>query len=243
MCTKKNTPESVYNSKMNRATKGHNITYPSYKEVISYIGSKPIPSPFFSYIMCHIRDYSRDLSVSDFFWNKQLYSSTIDKVSILYPSIQRQQIKKALQKLSDSEIKDVLEGKKLLHFKRPYSKTQDYYKSFIGTTYGSYTIKDFWKRFVKIGKTEYCFIVECKRCHRISLKRCVRLLNREGIFCLKCTCGLNRPHRNSAIKEKRENDILCISEYSMYSSLGMYSIIDSEYKKSDVLDLFGYAYF
>lgn len=249
MVAKHNTPWSVYNSKMNRVIKGHNITYPSYFEVINYIGEKPEDTPYFSYIMCQYRDYSKDLKPSDFFWNRQLNTSTLNKVHRLYPHVRRQQIKKALQKLSAQEIKDVLDEKKLLSFKRPYFKTDEYYRSFVGSTFGSYLIKDLW-RVCRQERTEYRFVVECSRCHKLITKRVDHFLRKIGILCLRCTYGSNRPHKNSALLGRLacyDNDEIYLSEYSRYSSQGMFAVVDSmldsDYNTSDILNIFGTSYF
>ncbi len=250
--TKINTPWSVYNSKMNRIAKCHNITYPCYNDVINYIGDKPKDSTYFTWIMCHTRDYSKNLKPSDFFWNRQLNTYTLNKVHALYPNVRRQQIKKALQKLSEQEIKNVLDESKTLQFKRPYSKTEAFYRSFIGKVFGSYTIKDLWKlhKSNKPTRTEYRYIVECNRCHKIITKRSERFIKKIGNLCLNCTHGLYRHHRNSAllgIRINHDEDIVCLSEYSRYSSQGMTPIIDtlldSEYDIQDVIDVFGIYYF
>lgn len=250
--TKHNNPWSIFNSKMNRIAKNHNISYPAYDDVISYIGEKPEDSPYFTWIMCHTRDYSKDLEPSDFFWNRQLKTSTLNKAQNIYFSIPRQQIKKALQKLDENELKDVLSEYKVLKFKRPYSRSESYYRSFIGTILGSYTIRDLWKLHKPNhhNRTEYRYIVECNRCHRIITKRSARFLKKSGIFCLNCTHGLYRCHRNSAlldIKINHDTDVVLMSEYSRYSSQGMNIIIDtlldSEYDKQDIVEVFGISYF
>lgn len=102
-----------YNTSMRRVAEKHHISYPSFDEVIAYLGEKPNNTEHYTYILAQTRDYTKPITPKDFFWNRRLTPSILNKAYSIYKNkTSRQQVKKALQKLSYEEINDVLSRKK-----------------------------------------------------------------------------------------------------------------------------------
>lgn len=176
-----------YNTSMKRLLLSGKIKeYPTYDDVIRYIGDKPDDTEYYTFTLEHTRSDTGVLLASDFHWCRQLLPAIIDTVHELYKDVtSRQQVKKALQKLSYKEISDVISFKRHLQFKIPYKKRESLYKDSLGTVIGSYKIIDlFYHRRDKI-RTEYSYIVQCVKCNRLKITRCHRFLNNE---CSNCNC-------------------------------------------------------
>lgn len=255
-----------YMTSMGRLVKSGKITsFPKYEDVMLYIGDKPDETTHSSYILSHRKDKDNtELSVQSFFWNRKLKESTIDDVYTIYEyRTSRQQVKKALQKLSDNEIGEVLSGKHILSFKTPYNKTEEIYKSYIGKTVGSFIIKDIWqidRSSHDVKRSEYRYVLECSKCHSITTNRCKRILKNSGIYCPKCTWMLHKKPKNSGLYREDFDDSgwMCemikentSSEYSRFSCdveflVGSYVDAEngnSDYSLEEFTEIFGTSYF
>ena len=258
-----NKQRNNYMTSMGRLVKSGKISsFPKYEDVMMYVGEKPEETQYSSYILSHKK--TPTLSPECFFWNRKLKEETLNSVYKIYEhETSRQQVKKALQKLSDEKISDVLKRKYYLSFKTQHTKTEEIYKSYIGKTIGSFRILDIWKVNVSshnVKRTQYRYVLECTKCHHITTNRCNRILKNSGTYCSKCSWMLHKKPKNSGLYKPEFDDSLwlcelirenSISEYTRFSrDVGFLveSKVDAENGLSDdslesIQDIFGDDYF
>lgn len=244
-----------YNTAMKRLLDSGKIcAYPSYESVIGYIGEMPEATEFYSYQLSHNKVFGGFLKVTDFYWNRTLRPSLIDDVFSRYQHItSRQQVKKALQKLSYNELSDVISGEMILKFKTPYNQAEDLYLSNVGKVIGSYRIIEMiYKDMQATGKsrTEYNYVVQCEKCKRMKVVRCYRIANNHCKWCPFCASVKLRRYKNSTMHRDGKYvysfdfDYLreiSMSEYSRFFSYDpeTFYAMHLDSKSSEFTDIFG----